>query len=44
MIMPGVTVGEGVVVGAGALVTRDIPSNTVAMGFPARVVRNLDEA
>ena len=40
-IMPGVTVGEGAIVGAGSLVTKDIPAWTVATGRPAKVVREL---
>ena len=42
LVMPGVTIGDNVVVGAGAVVTRDIPSNSLAMGVPARVARRLD--
>lgn len=42
-VLPGVTIGDNVVVGAGAVVTRDIPSNSLAMGVPARVVRALEE-
>lgn len=38
-VMPGVTVGEGAIVGAGSLVTKDIPAWTVATGRPAKVVR-----
>lgn len=41
MIMPGVTIGEGAIVGAMSLVTRDIPPYTVAMGQPARVVKEI---
>lgn len=41
MIMPGVTIGEGVVIGAGSLVTKDVPAWTVAMGRPAKVIRIL---
>ena len=39
LVMPGVTIGDNVVVSAGAVVTRDIPSDSLAMGVPARVVR-----
>jgi acetyltransferase-like isoleucine patch superfamily enzyme len=37
--MPGVTIGDGAVVGAGSIVTTDVPSNTLVVGNPARVVR-----
>lgn len=40
-VLPGVTVGEGSIVGAGSLVTRDIPDWTVATGRPARVVKEI---
>jgi len=39
-----VTIGNGVVIGAGSVVTRDIPDNCVAAGNPARVIRELSEA
>ncbi len=39
LVMPGVTIGDNVVVSAGAVVTRGIPSDSLAMGVPARVVR-----
>jgi acetyltransferase-like isoleucine patch superfamily enzyme len=39
MIMPGVTVGEGAIVGAGSLVTKNIPAWTIATGRPAKVVK-----
>ncbi len=41
MIMPGVTVGEGAIVGAGSLVTKDIPAWTIATGSPAKVVKQI---
>jgi acetyltransferase-like isoleucine patch superfamily enzyme len=41
VILPGVTIGEGSVIGAGAVVTRNIPENVVAAGNPAQVVRQL---
>lgn len=39
IILPGVTIGENVVIGAGSVVTHDIPSDTIAFGSPAKVVR-----
>ncbi len=42
IVLPGVTIGENTVVGAGAVVTRDLPANAVAVGNPARVVRVLE--
>lgn len=39
IILPGVTVGNGAVVGAGAVVTRDVPPYAIAVGSPAKVVR-----
>lgn len=44
IVMPGVTIGANTVVGAGAVVTRDLPRNVVAVGNPARVLRSIDEA
>lgn len=43
VILPGVTIGENCVIGAGSVVTRDIPSNSVAFGNPCRVHRNICE-
>lgn len=40
-ILPGVTVGENSIVAAGAVVSRDVPPNTVVAGVPARVVKTL---
>ena len=39
IVLPGVTVGDNVVIGAGSVVTKDIPSNVVAVGNPCRVLR-----
>lgn len=43
IILPGVEVGPNSIVGAGSVVTRSIPPNTVAAGVPARVIRTLSE-
>ena len=40
-ILPGVTIGDNVTIGAGSVVTRDIPSDTIAVGNPCRVIRHL---
>lgn len=40
-VMPGVTVGEGAIVGAGSLVTKDIPAWTIAAGRPAKVLKQI---
>lgn len=41
-ILPGVTIGENAVVGAGAVVTKDVPDNAVVVGSPAKVIKYLD--
>ena len=43
LIMPGVHIGNRVIIGAGAVVTKDIPDNSVAVGVPARVIKTADE-
>ena len=43
IILPGVTIGDNVVIGAGSVVTKDIPSNVVAVGNPCRVLRSVGE-
>lgn len=42
LIMPGVTIGNNVVIGAGSVVTKNIPDNSVAVGNPARVISTYD--
>ena len=43
IIMPGVTIGKGAVIGARSVVTRDIPDYCVAVGVPAKVIKNFSE-
>ncbi len=42
VILPGVTIGDRVIIGSGSIVTKDIPDNSVAVGNPARVISDLD--
>lgn len=42
-VCPGVTIGNNCVIGAGAVVTRDIPDNSLALGVPAKVIRKITE-
>lgn len=42
-VMPGVTIGDNTVIGAGSVVTKDIPSNVVAAGNPCKVIRTIDQ-
>lgn len=41
-ILPGVTIGNNVVIGAGAVVTKDIPDNSLAVGVPAKVIKEIE--
>jgi galactoside O-acetyltransferase len=41
--VPGITIGDNVVIGAVSIVTKNIPSNTVAVGNPCRVLREVNE-
>ena len=43
IVLPGVTIGENTVVGAGSVVTKDLPANVVAVGVPCRVIREITE-
>lgn len=43
IIVPGVTIGDNTVIGAGSVVTKDIPSDVVAVGNPCRVLRQINE-
>ena len=42
VVLPGVRIGAGAIVAAGSVVTHDVPDNTLVMGVPARVARDLD--
>lgn len=42
-IQPGVTIGNNVIIGVGAVVTKDIPDNSIAVGVPARVIETIEE-
>ena len=43
IVLPGVTIGDNSVIGAGSVVTKDIPSNVVAVGNPCKVLREINE-
>lgn len=43
VIVPGITIGDNVVIGAGSVVTKDLPSNVVAVGNPCKVLREVNE-
>ena len=42
-VLPGVTIGDNTVIGAGSVVTKDLPANVVAVGVPAKVIREITE-
>lgn len=42
-ILPGVTIGDNAVIGAGSIVTKDIPENMIAVGNPAKIIRSIYE-
>jgi acetyltransferase-like isoleucine patch superfamily enzyme len=44
VVLPGVTIGQHVVIGANSVVTKDIPDFSVAVGVPAKVIRRFDES
>lgn len=43
VIMPGVTIGKNSIIGCGAVVTKNIPPNSVAVGVPAKVIKSIDD-
>lgn len=43
VVLPNVTIGDNVVIGAGSVVNKDIPSNSVAVGNPCKVIKKLED-
>ena len=43
IVLPGVSIGDNTVIGAGSIVTRDIPANVIAVGNPCRVMRSIGQ-
>nr|WP_279383398.1 acetyltransferase [Secundilactobacillus collinoides] len=41
-VLPGVTIGENAIIGTGAVVTKDIPANSIAVGSPAKVIKTIE--
>ena len=42
-VLPGVTIGEGAIVAAGAVVTKDVAPNTIVGGIPAKFIKNVED-
>lgn len=42
-VLPGVTIGDNTIIGAGSVVNKDIPSGVIAVGNPCRVIREITE-
>lgn len=43
MVLPGVTIGDGAVIAAGAAVTKDVPENTIVGGIPAKKIKDIPQ-
>jgi len=43
VVLPGVSIGNNAVIGAGSVVTKDIPENVVAVGNPCKPIRNIEQ-
>ena len=43
LVLPGVTIGNNVIIGARSVISKDIPSNSVCVGAPARIIKTVDE-
>ena len=44
VILPGITIGDGAVIAAGSIVTKDVPPNTIYGGNPAKFIKNIDQS
>ncbi len=42
-VVPGVTIGDNTIIGTGSIVTKDIPSNVIAVGNPCKVIREITD-
>ena len=42
-VVPGVSIGDGAIVGAGSVGTKDVPERSIVAGMPARVIRSIDD-
>ena len=42
-VLAGVTIGNGVVIGAGSIVTKDVPDNVVIAGTPAKIIKEISQ-
>lgn len=43
IIMPGVTIGDGSIIGAHSIVNKDVPENTIAAGSPAKIIKHWND-
>ncbi len=41
-VLPGVTIGDGSIIAAGAVVTKDVPTNVIVGGVPAKIIKNIE--
>ena len=43
IVMPGISIGDNTIIGAGSIVTKDVPSNVIAVGNPCKILREVGE-